>query len=108
MSVESITLDVEMKIVEKTPVIVELTSYSKERVIRLLLLLLMELLLMQSDIIVMCPVICLTTFLKYQLIDVAIMDQVTEALEGELAQECVRFVLYWHSMIMVLYLLIGC
>ena len=55
---------------------------------------------MQSAIIFMFPVICITISLKYQLSDVVTMDQVTEDLEEELAQECVRFVLYWQSMMM--------
>ena len=49
-----------------------------------------ELILIYSDIIVMCPVICLTTAPEYQLSDVVTVDQVTEALEEELAHECVR------------------
>ena len=48
---------------------------------------------MQSDIIFMCPVICLTTATEYQLIDVANVEQVTEVLEEELEKEWVRFVL---------------
>ena len=63
---------------------------------------------MQSDIIVMCPVICLTTVPKYQLNDVATVEQVAEALEEQLAQECVRFVLDWHIRMIASYLLLGC
>ena len=63
---------------------------------------------MQSDIIVMCQVIYLTTNPKYQLNDIATADQVTEALEEVLAKEYIRLVLDWHSMMMRSYLLIGC
>ena len=53
MVVSEITVDMEMEIVLTTPVIVELASCSKERVIGLLLLLVFsEILLMQSVIIV--------------------------------------------------------
>ena len=66
-----------------------------------------EILLMQIDIIVMCPVFFLATTPKYQLSDVATVDQATEALEEKLAHECVRFVLDWHIMIMGSYLPLG-
>ena len=69
---------------------------------------LIELLFMQSDIIVVGPVTYLKTSLKYELIGDATLEQVTESLEEELAQECVRFILDWHSMMMVSYLLLGC
>ena len=60
-----ITADVEMLIVVTTPIIVEWDYFSKESVIGLLLLVLMEPLFMQSDIIVMYLVISLTTAPKY-------------------------------------------
>ena len=97
-----------MVIVVKTPVIVDKYYFSKGRVIGLLLLVLKELLFMKIAIVVICPVICLTTDPKYQLSDVATVEQVTEDLEEELAQECILFVLDWHSMMMVSYLLLGC
>ena len=46
--------------------------------------------------------------LKYQLRDITNVEQVAEALEEELSQEFVRFVLDWHIMMMTPYLLFGC
>ena len=46
----------------------------------------MELILIQSAIIFVCPFIFLTTAPKYQLSDVATMEKVKKFLEGELAQ----------------------
>ena len=63
---------------------------------------------MHSSITVMCPVVFLTTAMKYQLRDVATVEQVAEDLEEELAQECVRFVLDWYSVMMGSYLLLCC
>ena len=64
--------------------------------------------MMQSSIIVMCPVIVITNAPTYQLSYVATLDQVTEDMEEELAQECVIFLLDWYSMMMGSYLLMGC